>query len=81
MLDVLVLRVIIKCRGLFIIIVLNFLFSLGMGTVAVSSVICDKTFSTCASGKKWKKVGKSGKLAYFGKCDKIGVLHRKVEFG
>ena len=38
--------------------------------IETSSLICVKTFSTCASAKKWKKVGKSGKLAHFGKCDK-----------
>ena len=48
--------------------------------VLAASVICVKTFSTCANAEKWKKVEKSGKLVYFGKCDKIGVLHRKVEF-
>jgi hypothetical protein len=33
------------------------------------------------SGKRWEKVGKSGKLAHFGKCDKVGVPSRQVEIG
>jgi hypothetical protein len=43
-------------------------------------VILDKPFPRAQVEKKCKKAGKIGKLAYFGKCDKIGVLKFLVTF-
>jgi hypothetical protein len=38
-----------------------------------------ETFLTFPHLRKCRKVGKSGKLAHFGKCDKVGVPSRQVE--